>query len=303
MLNPNLAFTQFLSATRPRTYPIAIMSLGVSQSLAYRTLGGFTVNQWLIAFLVIYTALSLQILSNLANDYGDGVRGTDNHRHADSPTRLVGSGIVSLSKFRTWLIVWLTQTMMAGMVLIWLSVLSIQEILLFFGLGLLSILGAVGYTIGKKPYGYQALGELSVLVFFGFVAVFGGYYLQVGKADMLNLPIATGVGLLSACVLYINNLRDVDSDRASGKITLAIVLAEHRIMGYFVLLGTSMLCYIYHLVAFGKNAWGLVLVTPILVRHIYTVQKHRNDSIRLGKELGTIVLIFILTNILTIILI
>lgn len=288
---------QFILATRPRTYPIAIMSLGVGQSLAYRVLGGFGVDNWVLCGLIIYTALSLQILSNLANDLGDGIRGTDQYRHDDSPTRLVGSGAVSADMFRTWLVFWLIQTMMVGSVLIWLSPLTLYQIILFFGLGALSILGALGYTMGKKPYGYHALGELGVLIFFGFLAVIGGYYLQTGRADIAqNLIIATGVGLLSACVLYINNLRDTDTDPVSGKMTLAVVLGKYKIVGYLALLFLAVACYGYYAVIFGDRSWVLVLCLPLLIKHVYAVITHRHSPARLGKELGAIVGLVIVVN-------
>lgn len=290
MSSANSPIIQFFHATRPRTYPITIMSLGVGQDLAYRTLGGFGVDNWVLCVLIIYTALSLQILSNLANDLGDGIRGTDRDRHHDSPIRLVGSGTVSASRFRAWLVLWFIQTMMAGVVLIWLTPLTVYQIALFFGLGAMSILGALGYTMGKKPYGYHALGELSVLIFFGYVAVLGGYYLQTGRADIAqNLIIATGVGLLSACVLYINNLRDTDTDRISDKTTLTIVLGRYRIVGYFVLLYGAMMCYGYHAVVFGDRAWALALCLPLLIKHTHAVITYRHSPARLGKELGAIV--------------
>lgn len=183
--------------------------------MAYRTLGGFGADNWVLCVLIIYTTLSLQILSNLANNLGDGIRGT------------------------------------------------------VFWLGAVSILGALSYTMGKKPYGYHALGELAVLIFFfGYVAVLGGYYLQTGRADIAqNLIIATGVGLLSACVLYINNLRDTDTDRTNGKTTLAIVLERYRIVGYLVPLCGPMMCYGYHAVVFGDKMWALVLCLPLLAKH------------------------------------
>lgn len=290
MSSANSPIIQFFHTTRSRTYPIAIMSLGVGQDLAYRTLGGFGVDNWVLCVLIIYTALSLQILSNLANDLGDGIHGTDKDRHHDSPTRLVGSGTVSASRFRAWLVLWFIQTMMAGAVLIWLSPLTVYQIALFFGLGAMSILGALGYTMGKKPYGYHALGELSVLIFFGYVAVLGGYYLQTGRADIAqNLIIATGVGLLSACVLYINNLRDTDTDRISDKTTLTIVLGRYRVVGYFVLLYGAMMCYGYHAVVFGDRAWALALCLPLLIKHTHAVITYRHSPARLGKELGAIV--------------
>lgn len=290
MSSANSPIIQFFHATRSRTYPIAIMSLGVGQDLAYRTLGGFGVDNWVLCVLIIYTALSLQILSNLANDLGDGIRGTDKDRHHDSPIRLVGSGTVSASRFRAWLVLWFIQTMMAGAVLIWLTPLTVYQIALFFGLGAMSILGALGYTMGKKPYGYHALGELSVLIFFGYVAVLGGYYLQTGRADIAqNLITTTGVGLLSACVLYINNLRDTDTDRISDKTTLTIVLGRYRVVGYFVLLYGAMMCYGYHAVVFGDRAWALALCLPLLIKHTHAVITYRHSPARLGKELGAIV--------------
>nr|WP_245952225.1 1,4-dihydroxy-2-naphthoate octaprenyltransferase [Moraxella bovis] len=166
----------------------------------------------------------------------------------------------------------------------------------------MSILGALGCTMGKKPYGYHALGELAVLIFFGYVAVLGGYYLQTGRVDIAqNLIIATGVGLLSACVLYINNLRDTDTDRTSGKTTLAIVLGRYRIVGYFVLLYGAMMCYGYHAVVFGDRAWALALCLPLLAKHSHTVITYRHKSARLGKELEAIVGLVIMVNFLTII--
>ncbi|MDO4896559.1 MAG: 1,4-dihydroxy-2-naphthoate octaprenyltransferase [Moraxella sp.] len=289
---------QFILATRPRTYPIAIMSLGMGQSLAYRVLGGFGADNWVLCGLIIYTALSLQILSNLANDLGDGIRGTDHDRHRDSPTRLVGSGAVSADRFWVWVFGWLIQTMMAGSVLIWLSPLSAYQIVLFFGLGGVSILGALGYTMGKKPYGYHALGEFAVLIFFGYVAVIGGYYLQTGRADIVqNLPIATGVGLLSACVLYVNNLRDTDTDPVSGKMTLAVVLDRYKIVGYMTLLFLAVVCYIYHATIFGDRVWVLALCLPLLIKHTHAVITHRHNPARLGKELGVIVGLVIVMNV------
>lgn len=290
---PNSAISQFLQATRPRTYPIAIVSLMISQSLAYRSLGGFGFDEWLVAILAIYTALSLQILSNLANDYGDGVRGTDSLRHADSPARLVGSGTVSFERFRAWLLTWLVQTIVAGGVLIWLSPLTLVQVVLFFGLGAVSILGALGYTMGKRPYGYHALGEVAVLIFFGYVAVLGGYYLQMGRVDITqNLPIATGVGLLSACVMYINNLRDVKTDKLSGKMTLAVVLGRYCIAGYLGLLSVAVLCYFVHFYrSGGVGAWLLGLLP--LFWHIYQVMRDKDDPVRLGKQLKNIMMLVV----------
>lgn len=297
MPSPNSAISQFLQATRPRTYPIAIASLAVSQSLAYRSLGGFGMTNWVLAFLMIYTALSLQILSNLANDYGDGVRGTDSLRHADSPARLVGSGAVSFGRFRAWLLVWLVQTMAVGSVLIWLSPLTFGQVVLFFGLGAVSILGALGYTMGRHPYGYHALGEVAVLIFFGYVAVLGGYYLQVGRVDIAqNFIIATGVGLLSACVMYINNLRDVKTDKLSGKMTLAVVLGRYRIAGYLGLSSVAVLCYFVHFYrSGGVGVWQMVGLLP-LFWHIYQVVRDRSDPVRLGKQLKTIMALVVMFN-------
>ncbi|WP_228144944.1 1,4-dihydroxy-2-naphthoate octaprenyltransferase [Moraxella equi] len=148
----------------------------------------------------------------------------------------------------------------------------------------------MGLHHGQKTYGYHALGELAVLIFFGYVAVLGGYYLQTGRVDIAqNLIIATGVGLLSACVLYINNLRDTDTDRTSGKTTLAIVLGRYRIVGYLVLLYGAMMCYGYHAIIFGDRAWVLALCFPLLIKHTHAVITHRHSPARLGKELGAIV--------------
>lgn len=175
----------------------------------------------LIAGLALLTALLLQILSNLANDYGDAVKGTDN-KHRLGPQRAIQSGMVTPSAMRNAMILNTVLTITSGLSLIFIACNNLQDMFGFMLLGLMAIAASIAYTVGNKPYGYRGLGDLSVLMFFGWLGVAGTYYLQAGQIDSIIMLPATACGLLSVGVLNINNLRDIDNDRACGKLTLAV---------------------------------------------------------------------------------
>lgn len=212
-----------------RTLPLTLVCIGVGSAAAYVFLGR---NMWgsgsgfdpVIMWLTVLTALLLQILSNFANDYGDFVKGTDNADRV-GPQRALQSGSITAGQMKAALWVLGLAALASGVGLLLYALHSLTEWLFFLALGLLSILAAITYTVGKNAYGYHGLGDIMVFVFFGLTGVFGTFYLQVGLLDFAILPAllpAVSVGLFSTGVLNMNNLRDTENDRASGKITIPV---------------------------------------------------------------------------------
>ncbi|MBM7037769.1 1,4-dihydroxy-2-naphthoate polyprenyltransferase [Vibrio ulleungensis] len=221
----------WIGATRPKTLPLALCSILLGSTLAY-TNGSLSISTLVLA---IVTASLLQILSNLANDYGDAVKGTDNEQRI-GPTRAVQSGDISLPTMKKALWVTSLLTLVSGLALVMMSVNTPTQIVLFLGLGISSMLAAVAYTVGKRPYGYLGLGDLAVLLFFGFVGVIGSEILHTGVFTLLSLIPAAACGLLSVAVLNINNMRDIDNDEASGKHTVPVRIGLQSAKQYHLIL-------------------------------------------------------------------
>ena len=243
------------------------------------------------------TALSLQILSNIANDYGDGVRGTDRHRPASAPRRLTASGAVSIRQMRQLLAAGVLASLSFGIALLAVSSPGWSGLLLFLLLGALAILAAITYTVGRYAYGHHALGEVSVFCFFGLLGVIGSYYLQSGGYTPSVLLPATGCGLLSAAVLHVNNMRDIDSDAAVGKCTIAVKLGFARSKRFHLaLLAAAATCYLaYAASAPASLLW--LLACPALACHAKRLYCAA-DPARAGGELKSIVLITCVINLL-----
>ncbi len=206
----------WLIGARPRTLPAAVAPVLVGTGAA-AGVGSFVLIRALLALLV---ALALQVGVNYANDYSDGVRGTDAHRVG--PTRLVAAGLASGSAVRTAALLCFTVAAAAGLVL---AALTTWWLLL---VGAAAIAAAWFYTGGAKPYGYRALGELSVFLFFGVVAVVGTSYVQAERILPQAVVASIPVGLLACALLVVNNLRDIEGDTDVGKRTLAVVLGDRR---------------------------------------------------------------------------
>ena len=221
----------WIGATRPKTLPLALCSILLGSTLAHTT-GALSVSTLVLA---IITASLLQILSNLANDYGDAVKGTDNEQRI-GPTRAVQSGDISLPTMKKALWVTSVLTLLSGLALVMISVNTPIQIVLFLGVGISSMLAAVAYTVGKRPYGYLGLGDLAVLLFFGFVGVIGSEILHTGVFNPLSLIPAAASGLLSVAVLNINNMRDIDNDEASGKHTVPVRIGLQSAKQYHLIL-------------------------------------------------------------------
>lgn len=217
-----------MRAFRLRTLPLALSSIAMGAFLAYRA-ESF---RWSIFLLCVLTTIFLQILSNLANDYGDSIHGADSVSRK-GPSRAVQSGAIGRDQMQRAIFLFAGLSLLNGLVLLFVSFGAEWKAILFFlALGLLSIGAAVTYTVGKKPYGYLGLGDLSVLIFFGFIGVMGSYYLFTKHISWLEALPATSIGLLSVAVLNINNIRDIDSDRLAGKFSLPVRLGRSRAIVY-----------------------------------------------------------------------
>ena len=217
-------FSHWLEGARPRTWPNAFAPVLVG-SAAAALAGGFV---WWQALLALVVAWSFIVGVNYANDYSDGIRGTDDDRVG--PLRLVGSGLARPATVKRAAFAFLGLGGLAGLVL---SATSQPWLIL---VGLACILAAWFYTGGTTPYGYRGLGEVAVFVFFGLVAVTGTQYTQLGSVTWYAVVAAVAVGSFSCAVNLTNNLRDIPSDTEAGKITLAVRLGDSRTRGLHAVL-------------------------------------------------------------------
>ncbi|OTP95891.1 1,4-dihydroxy-2-naphthoate polyprenyltransferase [Gilliamella apicola] len=265
---PNKYYPWIISL-RPKTLVLSLSAILMGNALAYWE-GSFDL---LIMLLSIITASLLQILSNLANDYGDAIKGSDD-QNLSGHKRGLQLGLITLNQLKKALWINTFLCIVFGLILINFACNNIYELLSFILLGLLSIIAAITYTVGKKPYGYIGLGDLSVLIFFGLVSVIGSYYLQTKTLSMLIILPALGCGLLSVAVLNINNLRDIDSDRMNHKRTLVVLMGKELGRVYHLLLLVISLCS-FSLFAYNYLqtcwSWLFMLCLPLLIRHIYAV--------------------------------
>ncbi len=233
----------WIAAFRLRTLPLALACIGMGGFLAASE-GAF---RWDIFGWCALTTILLQILSNLANDYGDSVHGAD-HAERKGPTRAVQTGAISAGQMRTALAIFVLLCLTSGITLLITAFgLNWHAFLFFFGLGLLSIVAAMAYTVGNKPYGYMGLGDLSVLIFFGLVGVLGSVYLFTQQVDPLQVLPALSCGLFSMGVLNINNIRDIESDRKAGKFSIPVRIGRKKAVRYhwFLLIGGLLTAVVY----------------------------------------------------------
>ncbi len=274
----------WIRATRPKTLPLALSSTTLGSFLALAD-GMFSWNVFILASL---TTVLLQILSNLANDYGDFVNGKDTPSRV-GPQRMVQSGEISPQRMVKALVLLVVVTLAAGTALIivgtrsWTAGITICYVLM----GIAAIVAALKYTVGKNPYGYRGLGDVSVFIFFGLVGTIGTYYLHAHclRFDLI-LPAAS-IGLLSTGVLNINNLRDEQSDRRAQKRTLVIIIGSSKAKIYhLMLLVTAVLTgFAYTILNFRSGYQFLFLLSlPLLLQNIKIVFRYTRP-IELNAEL------------------
>ncbi|GAA2235738.1 1,4-dihydroxy-2-naphthoate polyprenyltransferase [Rarobacter faecitabidus] len=251
--------SEWLSGARPRTLPAAAAPVLVGTAAAEfhseAHLGA--------ALLALGVALSLQIGVNFANDYSDGVRGTDLDRVG--PTRLVASGATSARSVKFMAFAWLGLGALFGLALI-----TVSGIWWLLAVGVAAVLAAWYYTGGRNPYGYRGLGEVGVFVFFGLVAVLGTMYTQVHAVSFAGVLGAVAIGLLACALLMVNNIRDIATDFTAGKRTLAVRLGERRARRAFVaMLWLPLLIAVAAApLTSGWSLISLVLLAPAVVLSI-----------------------------------
>jgi 1,4-dihydroxy-2-naphthoate octaprenyltransferase len=244
---------QWLAGARPRTLPAALSPVIAASGLAYFE-GGFSLP---IAALALLVSVALQVGVNYANDYSDGVRGTDAVRVG--PLRLVGSGLAQPAAVKRAAFISFGLAAVAGLIVV---IMTGHWWLL--AVGAACVLAAWYYTGGKRPYGYLGLGELFVFVFFGLVAVCGTAYLQTGRVSLATLLTAVAIGSLACAILVANNLRDIHGDTAAGKRTLATRLGESRTrLLYLILIGLATLMII--IVAALTSWWALLGLAALML--------------------------------------
>ncbi len=249
----------WIAGARPRTLPAAIAPVLAGTGAAAHA-DAFV---WWKALLALGVSLALQIGVNYANDYSDGIRGTDDDRVG--PLRLVGSGLVPAQRVKMAALGFLGLGALLGFAL---AATTTWWLLL---VGAAAIGAAWTYTGGPSPYGYRALGEVSVFVFFGIVAVVGTAYVQIEQVTALSLAAGVGVGALACAILVANNLRDIPSDTEAGKRTLAVLLGDRRTRLLFTALVVVAVLSLVWAATF--TAWALLglLMTPFAVRARQTV--------------------------------
>ena len=271
----SLSLTQArLESLRPKTLPLAFAAIVVGTVLAWWQ-GYFDP---LVAVLALITAGLLQILSNLANDYGDAVKGSDKPDRI-GPLRGMQKGAISLAQMKRALIIVIVLSCISGLLLVTAATQTLADFIGFLVLGGLSIVAAITYTIGKRPYGYLGLGDISVLIFFGWLSVMGSWYLQTHMLIPAVILPATACGLLATAVLNINNLRDIDSDRENGKNTLVVRLGPINARRYHVgLLVGALLCLALFNLLSLHSLWGwlFLLAAPLLIKQARFVLRERD---------------------------
>ncbi|MDK7675838.1 1,4-dihydroxy-2-naphthoate octaprenyltransferase [Weeksella virosa] len=223
---------KWIHAARLRTLPLSLSGLILAGFIA-KFEGVYQTN---IFFLSLFTAFCFQVLSNYANDYGDAARGTDTHRIGEK--RVVASGEVTPKQMKLAILIMSIVSLFSVLALLYIAFVPLHwnYFILFLGLGIASILAAMLYTMGKKPYGYIGLGDVFVFIFFGLVAVLGGEFLYSKTFQWINILPAAAIGFWSVAVLNMNNMRDVENDVRNNKITIASKLGIRKAKIYQIIL-------------------------------------------------------------------
>lgn len=259
---------QWLQGTRPRTLPVSVAPVLAGAATAWRHVpqaSFWTPTRILVVLLAGLVALALQVGVNFANDYSDGIRGTDANRVG--PQRLVGSGATTPGRVRAAAFGCFGLAAIAGLVIVLLS-----GMWWLLGVGVAAILAAWYYTGGRRPYGYAGLGEVFVFVFFGLVATCGTHLVLTGGIDLASVLAATAIGALACAVLVANNLRDIPTDLANDKRTLAVIMGDRGSRIFYHAL--VVLALVLVLVIAAVAGWWLLLgllALPLAVAGMRTV--------------------------------
>jgi 1,4-dihydroxy-2-naphthoate polyprenyltransferase len=268
----------WIQAARVRTLPLSVSGILIGSFYAMSQ----AMFNWKIVIFALLTTIGLQILSNFANDYGDGIKGTDNNDRV-GPARAIQSGIISPQAMKRAMIITSIITLFFAICLIYFSFKDryLYYSLMFLFLGILAITSAIRYTVGKSAYGYKGYGDIFVFVFFGLVSTFGIYFMFSKAIDWLLLLPATAIGFLSVGVLNLNNMRDEESDRKSNKNTLVVKNggAWAKKYHFFLVISAMILILLFALLKnFNFDQYIFVAAYFPLTSHLITVYKNKNPK-------------------------
>lgn len=277
----------WIEAARIRTLPLSVSGIlvGSFYALAKPTENVLTPTQvfsWKIFCLLLLTTIGLQVLSNFANDYGDGVKGTDNEDRI-GPTRALQSGVISPAAMKRAIIITAFLTFLSAVWLIY-TAFGLQYMyysLFFLALGIVAIASAIRYTVGKGAYGYKGYGDVFVFIFFGLVSTYGSYFMFSKVIDLYLLLPAIAIGFLSVGVLNLNNMRDEASDRKAGKNTIVVKMGGENAKKYhyFLLLSAMILLLVFGFTQqFAIDQFIYVIVFFPIISHMLRVMKTKNPA-------------------------
>jgi 1,4-dihydroxy-2-naphthoate polyprenyltransferase len=268
----------WISAFRMRTLPLALASIGMGSFLAA---ADHQFKLGVVAWCML-TTLLLQILSNLANDYGDTKHGADSE-HRQGPKRAVQAGLISPGQMKQAMLIFTLLSLFSGLMLLWTAfgTEGFYLFLLFLALGLAAIWAAINYTAGNRPYGYAGFGDVAVFLFFGLLGVGGTYFLQTQSLNYRILLPAASLGFFSMAVLNVNNIRDIESDRLAGKYSLPVRLGPIKARVYHLcLLTAGFLCALVFSLFTHYSKWQFLflLALPLLWFNGWQVWRIRQSS-------------------------
>ncbi len=263
----------WIQAARLRTLPLSLSGIIVGSAYAYHQ--GYS--NWKIVILALFTTLGLQVLSNFANDYGDGIKGTDDNRIGEK--RLVAAGIISAQQMKKAVIITAIVTFVLALALIYVAFgkENFALSLIFILLGVGSIGAAIKYTVGTNAYGYSGFGDVFVFIFFGLVSVMGSNFLFTHFVDWKLLLPAAGIGFLSVAVLNLNNMRDIENDRIAGKNTLVVKMGLEIAKNYheLLLIFGSTLFLLFSIITATSIKPILIIYFPLIL-HVRNVRNAKN---------------------------
>jgi 1,4-dihydroxy-2-naphthoate octaprenyltransferase len=276
-------FKAWISAFRLRTLPLSFSNIILGTALAIRQ---YDIN-YLTFSLILITTLLLQIISNLANDYGDAKKGTDNDNRV-GPERAVQSGNISLNQMKTGIIVSSILALLSGFFLLYTAFKGQFDLsfVLFFIIGLLAIVAAIKYTVGKKAYGYSGMGDLFVFIFFGLVGVLGTYFLLTKSFELILILPAITMGGFSTAVLNLNNMRDIKNDAEVGKNTLVVKIGAERAKQYhYALFFWSYLSFItYAYFTYSTHSFLILMIPIAIVAIIHGIHLKKVANVNTPKD-------------------
>lgn len=285
----------WIEALRPRTLPLALSSIAMGSFLAV----AYNVFNTVICILALLTTALLQMLSNLANDYGDFQHGADSDER-EGPSRMVQSGAISAEQMRNAIILFTLLCLITGILLLYLAFNNNWEKFIpFLVLGVISIVAAIAYTMGVRPYGYAGLGDISVFLFFGMVGVGGSFYLfsQNWSNDIL-LP-AVSCGTFSVAVLNINNIRDIKSDEKAGKYSIPVRIGKKKAVAYhWILLMAGVISAVLFTILNYESVWQWLFLISIPALYYNGKKVSELPSEKLDpylKQMALSTLLFVIT--------